>query len=145
MLPWTPRKPPDAHDAGLEKSGPVAFSWQPSTRERQKRAEIVVPANSDHKLVYRGQLDGARPGNRVPVTGEDLRAAMDAVLGAKPVALAAAEHGLQHQVAAGQRTAISRRISGVSLVVSGATLPISAARSRGNLADARPSTSTPKD
>ena len=34
----------------------------------------------DLRLVYRGQLDGSRPGNDVPVTGEDLRAALDAVL-----------------------------------------------------------------
>ena len=37
--------------------------------------------DADQKLVYRGQMDGARPGNDVPVTGEDLRAALDAVLG----------------------------------------------------------------
>lgn len=36
-------------------------------------------------LVYRGQFDGARPGNEVPVTGNDLRAAADAVLMGKPV------------------------------------------------------------
>ena len=38
------------------------------------------------KLVYRGQMDGSRPGNDVPVTGADLRAALDAVLAGKPVA-----------------------------------------------------------
>jgi peroxiredoxin len=32
------------------------------------------------KLVYRGQLDDSRPSNGVPVTGKDLRAALDAVL-----------------------------------------------------------------
>ncbi len=32
------------------------------------------------KLVYRGQLDGSRPKNDVPVTGGDLRAALDALL-----------------------------------------------------------------
>jgi thiol-disulfide isomerase/thioredoxin len=32
------------------------------------------------KLVYRGQLDSSRPGNGVPLTGSDLRAAADAVL-----------------------------------------------------------------
>jgi len=37
------------------------------------------------KLVYRGQFDGSRPGNGVPVTGQDLRAAMDAVISGKPV------------------------------------------------------------
>lgn len=37
------------------------------------------------KLVYRGQLDDSRPGNDIPVTGKDLRAALDAVLAEKPV------------------------------------------------------------
>ena len=38
-----------------------------------------------HKLVYRGQLDASRPGSDIPVTGRDLRAALDAVLAGKPV------------------------------------------------------------
>jgi peroxiredoxin len=37
------------------------------------------------KLVYRGQMDDSRPGNNVPVTGNDLRAALDAVLAGKEV------------------------------------------------------------
>ena len=37
------------------------------------------------KLVYRGQLDNSRPGNDIPVTGKDLRAALDAVLAGQPV------------------------------------------------------------
>jgi peroxiredoxin len=37
------------------------------------------------KLVYRGQFDGSRPSNTIPVTGQDLRAAIDAVLAGKPV------------------------------------------------------------
>ena len=37
------------------------------------------------KLVYRGQFDDSRPGNGVPVTGKDVRAALDAVLAGKPV------------------------------------------------------------
>ena len=40
--------------------------------------------DADRRLVYRGQLDGARPGNDVPVTGHDLRAALDAVLAGAP-------------------------------------------------------------
>ncbi len=36
-------------------------------------------------LVYRGQLDDSRPGNNLPVTGRDLRAALDAVLAGRPV------------------------------------------------------------
>ena len=41
--------------------------------------------DKDFKLVYRGQYDDSRPGNGVPVTGKDLRTAMDAVLASKPV------------------------------------------------------------
>ena len=37
------------------------------------------------KLVYRGQFDASRPSNTIPVTGQDLRAAIDAVLAGKPV------------------------------------------------------------
>jgi peroxiredoxin len=37
------------------------------------------------KLVYRGQLDDSRPKNGRPVTGKDLRAALDAILAGKPV------------------------------------------------------------
>ncbi|MEI6240597.1 MAG: thioredoxin family protein [Planctomycetia bacterium] len=37
------------------------------------------------KLVYRGQLDSSRPGNDIPVTGADLRAAIDALLAGRPV------------------------------------------------------------
>lgn len=36
--------------------------------------------DADRKLVYRGQLDDSRPSNGVPVTGRDLRTALDAVL-----------------------------------------------------------------
>lgn len=41
--------------------------------------------DKDHKLVYRGQLDDSRPNSDIPVTGADLRAAIDAVLAGKPV------------------------------------------------------------
>jgi peroxiredoxin len=42
--------------------------------------------NGNRRLVYRGQLDASRPGNGLPVTGSDLRAAVAAVLGGQPVA-----------------------------------------------------------
>ena len=38
----------------------------------------------ERRLFYRGQMDGARPGNGVPVTGQDLRKALDAVLAGAP-------------------------------------------------------------
>lgn len=37
------------------------------------------------RLVYRGQLDASRPGNGIPVTGQDLRAALDALLAGKAI------------------------------------------------------------
>ena len=39
----------------------------------------------DQRLVYRGQMDDSRPGNDIPVTGQHLRAALEAVLAGKPV------------------------------------------------------------
>jgi peroxiredoxin len=42
--------------------------------------------DADRKLVYRGQFDSSRPGNGIPVTGVDLRAAVDSVLAGRPVA-----------------------------------------------------------
>ena len=41
--------------------------------------------DKDRYLVYRGQMDDSRPGNNIPVTGTDLKAALDAVLQGKQV------------------------------------------------------------
>jgi peroxiredoxin len=41
--------------------------------------------DADRRLVYRGQFDDSRPGNDRPVTGADLRKAVDAVLEGRPV------------------------------------------------------------
>ena len=41
--------------------------------------------DAERRLVYRGQMDSARPGKDEPVTGADLRAALDAVLAGRPV------------------------------------------------------------
>jgi peroxiredoxin len=41
--------------------------------------------DKNRKLAYRGQFDDSRPGNGIPVTGKDLRVALDAVLAGKPV------------------------------------------------------------
>lgn len=37
------------------------------------------------QCVYRGQLDDSRPGNNIPVTGKDIRAALEAILAGRPV------------------------------------------------------------
>jgi len=41
--------------------------------------------DGQRKLVYRGQFDSSRPSSGVPVTGADLRAALEALLAGKPV------------------------------------------------------------
>jgi peroxiredoxin len=41
--------------------------------------------DQDRKLVYRGQMDDSRPSTNVPVTGADLRMALDSVLQGRPV------------------------------------------------------------
>ena len=41
--------------------------------------------DKDQRLAYRGQFDDSRPGNNVPVTGKDLRAALDSILAGEPV------------------------------------------------------------
>ena len=41
--------------------------------------------NGGNRLAYRGQLDDSRPGKDVPVSGRDIRAALDALLADRPV------------------------------------------------------------
>ena len=41
--------------------------------------------DKEQRLAYRGQLDDSRPGNGIPVTGKDIRAALEAVLAGKEV------------------------------------------------------------
>jgi len=41
--------------------------------------------DKDLQLVYRGQLDDSRPGNEIPVTGKDIRHALDCLINNRPV------------------------------------------------------------
>ena len=41
--------------------------------------------NNESKLVYRGQMDDSRPGNRIPVTGNDLKSALDNLIKNKEI------------------------------------------------------------
>ncbi len=41
--------------------------------------------DADGQLVYRGQLDDSRPGNEIPVTGKDLRGALDALIAGRAI------------------------------------------------------------
>jgi peroxiredoxin len=66
---------------------PYLFDESQETAKRYRAActPDFFLFDKNRRLVYRGQFDGSRPGNNVPVTGVDLRAAADAVLrGAAP-------------------------------------------------------------
>lgn len=63
----------------------------PQTTARAYRAACTPDFflfDRDRKLVYRGQLDDSRPGNNKPVTGEHLRAAINAILADRSVTVA---------------------------------------------------------
>lgn len=42
--------------------------------------------DAQNRLVYRGQLDDSRPGNEIPVSGKDLRSALDCLTLGQPIA-----------------------------------------------------------
>ena len=85
--------PDDAPDKLREMAVRLSFLFPFCYDESQDVAKAYTAActpdffffDAARKLVYRGQLDDSRPGNNKPVTGRDLRAAIDAVLAGKPV------------------------------------------------------------
>ena len=85
--------PDDAPDKMLEEVERRNYTFPYLIDESQAVAKAYRAActpdffvfDRDHKLVYRGQMDSSRPGNDIPVTGEDLRAALDAVLEGRAV------------------------------------------------------------
>jgi peroxiredoxin len=85
--------PDDAPERMREEKERAGYTFPYLFDESQRVADAYRAActpdfflfDGDRRLVYRGQLDGSRPGTDVPVTGADLRAALDAVLEARPV------------------------------------------------------------
>jgi peroxiredoxin len=85
---------PDDSPAGLKKQAQtMGFRFPYLYDETQDVARAYKAActpdlylfDGDMRLVYRGQFDASRPGNDVPVTGENLRAAIDDVLAGKAI------------------------------------------------------------
>ena len=85
--------PDDAPDAMAEEARRVGYTFPYLFDGTQEVAKAYRAActpdfflyDADLRLAYRGQFDASRPGNDVPVTGEDLRMAADAVLeGVRP-------------------------------------------------------------
>lgn len=85
--------PEDAPEGMVRMAKELGFTFAYCYDETQETAKAYHAActpdfflfNQDRKLVYRGQLDNSRPGSDTPVTGRDLRSAVDAVLTNQPV------------------------------------------------------------
>ena len=85
--------PADSPEQMIHESEQRGYSFPYLFDETQEVAKAYGAActpdfylfDGNHKLVYRGQLDGSRPDSGVPVTGEDLRKAIDALLESRPL------------------------------------------------------------
>jgi peroxiredoxin len=85
--------PDDAPEQLAAMAKALGFAFPFCYDESQETAKAYTAActpdfflfDAQRTLVYRGQLDDSRPGNGKPVTGRDLRAAIDAVLAGRPV------------------------------------------------------------
>lgn len=85
--------PDDAPDEMAREKQEVGYVFPYLYDESQEVAKAYQAActpdfflfDRDRRLVYRGQFDGSRPSNDVPVTGEDLREAADRMLDGRPV------------------------------------------------------------
>ncbi|MBD2021314.1 thioredoxin family protein [Leptolyngbya sp. FACHB-36] len=85
--------PNDAPDNLKQMAIDLGFQFPFCYDETQETAKAYTAActpdfflfDANRALVYRGQLDDSRPSNGLPVTGKDLRGAIDAVLRDRPV------------------------------------------------------------
>ncbi|MEA3336969.1 MAG: thioredoxin family protein [Chloroflexota bacterium] len=85
-----PDDSPEKMKAVAERLGyPFPYLYDESQEVAEAYQAACTPDfyifDGDLALVYRGQLDGSRPGNGVPITGQDMRAALEAVLAGNPV------------------------------------------------------------
>ena len=84
--------PDDAPDQLKAMAEELGFAFPFCYDESQETARAYSAActpdfflfDSDRRLIYRGQLDDSRPENSKPVTGGDLRIAIDATLAGQP-------------------------------------------------------------
>lgn len=85
--------PEDAPASLAEEAREAGYTFPYLFDETQEVARAYSAActpdfflfDADRRLAYRGQFDSSRPGSGVPVTGEDIRQALDAVLADRPV------------------------------------------------------------
>lgn len=85
--------PEDAPEKMTQLAKQLSFSFPYLYDETQSTAKVYQAActpdffifDKDFFCVYRGQLDSSRPGNKIPVTGKDIRSALDNILQGKPL------------------------------------------------------------
>lgn len=81
--------PDKLREMAVSDSFPMPLLYDESQDVARAYTAVCTPEfflfDASRKLVYRGQFDDSRPGSGTPVTGKDLRAAVDAVLAGKPV------------------------------------------------------------
>lgn len=85
--------PEDSPESLKEMAQELGFDFPFCYDESQQAAKAYTASctpdfflfDASRRLVYRGQLDDSRPGSNVPVTGRDLRQALDNVLAGRPV------------------------------------------------------------
>jgi peroxiredoxin len=86
-------QPDDGPDRMAQEKARVGYPFPYLYDENQDVAKAYQAActpdfyvfDRDRALVYRGQMDDSRPDNGIPVTGKDLRSALDAVLAGNAV------------------------------------------------------------
>ncbi|QKT02953.1 thioredoxin family protein [Ectothiorhodospiraceae bacterium 2226] len=87
------QKPDDSPAKMAEEARSVGYTFPYLFDETQAVAKAYMAActpdfflfDKARRLVYRGQFDESRPGNNLPVTGNDLRAAAEAALAGEPL------------------------------------------------------------
>jgi len=85
--------PDDSPAMMVREKADVGYTFPYLYDESQQAARAYKAActpdfyvfDKGRKLAYRGQMDSSRPGNAIPVSGKDLRSALDAVLAGRPV------------------------------------------------------------
>ncbi len=85
--------PDDSPESLREMASDLGFTFPLCYDESQDIARAYAAVctpdfflfDDKRRLAYRGQLDDSRPGNGKPVTGRDLRAAIDAILNGRQV------------------------------------------------------------
>ena len=81
--------PDDSPEKMAELALPFPYLYDESQQVAKDYKAACTPDvylfDADRKLVYRGQIDDSRPKTDIPVTGRDLRAALDALLAGRPV------------------------------------------------------------